>query len=807
MDITRLAACSTPKFLRGLFLSVFVMSSAAIVAWSRRTISRSGSAANWPSEPSELNYSSIQQPAAQPTRRSPWMMGAHWLLFGVIVILLAWLLVNVPRPRLAMSFVIVAAIVINRPRILAAAAIGLMIECALIFQSTPEIGELAVPTIQLLLAGFTFWMSMHLEWKDTRIPALPTLGARAPASVRLSQAHIGIFFLGLIALGELIRINAVPHVETVSLPVSIDMQVALLVTAIILIVIGLGHIRLPRCVPTIHWPTVLLVMGMIGLALAVRFWQLGERNRFFIDELFFADNIGLLRTWRNVSLLAPFDGVAAEPLLFPYWQSLTVAVFGRTLFGLRAASAIIGALTIGGMYVLGRILFDRKTALLAALLLATFPPHIHFSRIGLSEIAMTWFGTLALAFLARGVIHQRQFDFAVGGVMLGMTHYFHEGGKYLYTPLAAIWLLGVWALNWPRLSLKQLGLAGLACLLVALPIYTTLLATQKPLAARMVANEAGLSGEYWQQLFQSGNLWQHVFDHVLPPFLIYIQRWDLSLFYGGETPLVLGFLTPGLLLGAFYVLRRWNSPGPLLLILWVLATSLGNSLLVESAGAPRFVVVFPGLMLLAAVGIRYSLPLIWPDELNGSVPAALRRVYDRVRNFSPYIQPRNLALAALGIGFSILQVDYYFNEHLVIYNEQMRESWGYRDAQDAILRSLHFPPGTQIHIITRTDPPNLEFMRGVLRFMVDGLELNILRTEDFTPAYLAELNRQVDHAFYVGPYNAAAITLMREHFTLHPPQLSPYDLPPDDQFILYYAPGSTNVAGGSQDDIGIAAPP
>jgi hypothetical protein len=795
MDITKPAAYPTPKLPRWLFLSAVVMSGAALVAWWRRNSFRHEPVAiALPPVPEQTDL----PPIVPATPRRPQLIplirtGARWLLFGLIATFLAWLLVNSTGPNLAMALVIVAAIISNRPRILAAASIGMMIESAYSFQSASKLAQLDVPTVRMLLAGVTLWMSMNLEWKVTRIPALPAPVEGMFPRMRFSQAHVGIVLLGVVALAELIRINAAPHFNGQHILDPIDTQVGLLVASITLIVAGVGNVRLPRRLPAIHWPTVLLVTGIVALALVVRFWELGERNRFFIDELFFADNVHMLRHSRMVSLLAPYDVVAAEPLLYPYWQSLTVGLFGRNFVGLRAASAIIGSITIGGVYLLGRSLFDRKTAILAALLLATFPPHIHFSRIGLSEIAMTLFGTLALAFLARGVISKRSFDFALGGAMLGMTHYFHEGGKYLYTPLAVIWLLAVWVLYRPRLSRRHLAIAGLTCLLAALPIYTTLLAAQKPLAARMAVNDAGLAGDYWRQLLQGGDLWRHVVEHVLPPFLIYIQQWDGTLFYGGHTPLVLVFLVPALLLGAFYVLRRWNAPGPLLLILWVLATALGNSLLVESNNAARFVVVFPGIMLLVAIGIRYTLLLLWPDEASPRLPPTLRRLNDRVRQVSPLIQPFTLLLVIMGISFSIQQVDYYFNQHLDAFNEQTRESWGRRDAEDAVLRSVNFPPGTQIHIIWQSREPNIQVTRGMLNFMADGLEVNAIESKYLSPAYLNTLDRRVDHAFYVAHDNTRAVSLLRDIFTLLPPEMSPYGLPPNQQFILYYAPADAQV--------------
>jgi|FLYN01.1.fsa_nt_gi 4-amino-4-deoxy-L-arabinose transferase-like glycosyltransferase len=736
--------------------------------------------------PPQPTLSAVPAPPAQPTAL---MRLARWPLFILAALALAWVMVSIPRPYSAIALVVVIAIALNKSRVLAVGAVGLMIDSALTYRSVVHFWELQAPVLLMLLGAVALWATMQLDWRAARIPALPLPALPVSLSARWSELHVGLFLLGVIGLAELIWVNTFPLSTSQRIADSVDTQHLLLVTSISLIVAGLGRASLPRRLPAINWGIVLPVLAITLLGLAVRFWQLHYTTRFFIDEWFFANNIRYLWSWRYIPLTAPFDGVAAEPFLFQYWQSITVELFGRNFVGLRGASAIIGTLTIPAVYLLGRTLFDRKTALLGALLLATFPPHLHFSRIGLSEIAMAFFGAASFAFLARGVIANRRFDYALGGALLGMTHYFHEGGKYLFTPVAALWLAGVWLICRPSISLRNALYAALACALVALPIYTSLLAGQKSLAARMVDNGAGLNGAYWQQLFDSGDFREHLIQHVAPPFLIYVQRPDNTLFYAGGTPLMLAFVAPAFMLGLFYALRRWYRPGPMLLLLWVVATSLGNTLLVDSSNAARFVVAFPALMLLAAAGIRYTLPLIWPEQQEGE-----QKLEERAPLYARLLTVPNvqfLVMLALAVGIAAAQVDYYFNQHIPAYNQQFRNNWRHRDAQDAVLRSLDFPPGTQIHIISRGEIPNLNDTRHVLDFMASGLELNTLSAQDRTlPDYIASLDRSVDHAFYVDPSSTQVIELLRRHFELLPAQASPYDISPDHQYILYYAPAA-----------------
>jgi 4-amino-4-deoxy-L-arabinose transferase-like glycosyltransferase len=516
----------------------------------------------------------------------------------------------------------------------------------------------------------------------------------------------------------------------------------------------------------VNWRVVGAIGAIMLLAIGLRLWQLNISIHFLVDELSFTTGILNIRARDTTEILLPMEGTAAFPYIFAYWQSKGVEVLGRNLAGLRVASAVIGTLTIPALYGLAKALFDGKTALLAAFLLAVFPPHLHFSRIGLTEIASCLFGTLALAFLARGIISNRRLDYVIGGAMLGMTQYFHEGGRLLFTPLAVAWVIALFILWRPRARahFRDLIMAGLAAVIVALPIYYTLVARGLPLGARISAPNITLDSEYWRNMFASGDFSQHIRLHILDSLLVYVHQQDRTFFYNGQTGLVLLYLVPVLLLGVAFALWRWRAPGPCLLILWVLATSAGNSFLTETVTVPRYVVVFPALVLLVALGIRYTLLLILPG---------LQRA-------------QWLIAGGLAAVFAVLQVHYYFNEHLPIYNFAARDALPHRDGQDAILRSVKFPPGTQIHFISDS-PPNGHYTLGLMSFLTDDLTVEIITTEEFTPTYVNNLNLDVDHAFYVDEATGVFSLLLRGLFDVEAPVYGPFDLPHSQQFILYYA--------------------
>ncbi len=649
-----------------------------------------------------------------------------------------------------------------------------------------------------------------------------TTSSLSHTASRLTFVHWLAFALGVVYLALLAEISANLFQNPLFANVSHHIQFALFVVGVIFITWGLGGGRFRPHPKPVHaaflplsrqwrggWGVRISILLITLLAFAVRFYEIGDAVHHLVDEIHFSTAVAYfwIAPEFNVPLLAPFGSITAFPWLYPYLQFGAVNIFGRDLEGLRAVSAVMGTLTIPALYLLARTLFDRKTALLAALLLATFPPHMNFSRLGLNNTADPLFGTLALAFLARGLKDGRRMNFAIGGAAFGLTQYFYEGGRFLYLFLICLWLIWVILMgrrDWlesvrtgftnrwlirrflrrhaltdnaaqdtrvsaPPLHRMERGLGGevkrgiitflVTAALIAAPVYYTLYAHHKPFSPRM--DIVGVGGSYWMRAIASGG-GQTAQDHLLTPFLTFVYLPEQALYYGGQHPMILEVFVPLFLLGIAYALWRWRGPG-ILLLSWIALTCVGNSLMAYSAIYARYVVVFPALALLMALGLRAVVPLILPTWLNARLGAVL-------------MSGAALAIAAIQIGF-------YFGPHLQFYNQQIRPI---PDDEDALFRSVPFPPGTMIHLVTDEKIAD-SYVYGLLGYLADHLTVAIIHPNELTPEFFASLPRSVDHAFYVEPLDTATPPLLAQHFTLQPPAYSPFNVPREKQYVLYYA--------------------
>jgi mannosyltransferase len=125
----------------------------------------------------------------------------------------------------------------------------------------------------------------------------------------------------------------------------------------------------------------LSLIGILALALILRLVSLADHSLWY-DEAFavlFAEK-GLDAMLYGT--LTPVAGGAADihPLLYYTTLNLWMRVFGESPFAVRLLSVLLGLISIGLIYGIGRDLFSRETGLGAALITALAPFHIHYSQ-------------------------------------------------------------------------------------------------------------------------------------------------------------------------------------------------------------------------------------------------------------------------------------------------------------------------------------------------------------------------------------------------------------------------------------------
>jgi 4-amino-4-deoxy-L-arabinose transferase-like glycosyltransferase len=352
----------------------------------------------------------------------------------------------------------------------------------------------------------------------------------------------------------------------------------------------------------------------------------------------------------------PFaTGWYSVPTLSFLVAGIWMELFGATVAGVRALSALVGTASVLATYLLARRLAGEWVGWGAAVLVAFGHYGLHFSRLASNQIADALLGPLALYFLLRGLESRsdghpkgnRRLWMALAGLVLGLSWYTYFGAR-LMTVIVGLYLVGR-ALSEGSEFLDRHG-RGLVALAVGFALALW------PLALYYIAHPADFLSRYNQvSIFASGWLAQEMSLTGKSAATLLLQQFWKSVSAFNVTPDPTFWYRPGIPFldpasGVFFILGltvafwRVRRPGGGLLLLWFWAfILLGWTLTENPPSSQRGVGILPVVATLAALGITETLQAI------------LRLAGDRSR-FTVHAS----LYALLLIVISLLNLNFYF---------------------------------------------------------------------------------------------------------------------------------------------------
>ena len=302
------------------------------------------------------------------------------------------------------------------------------------------------------------------------------------------------------------------------------------------------------------------------------------------------------------------------PALYFVLQSLGIYLLGQTAAALRISSALAGALTVVALYWLARLIFNRRTAVIAALFLAVFHYHIHFSRIGLNNIWDGLFAILVLGGLAYGWKSGRCSGFQISGLALGLGHYFYVSIR-IFPLLILFWALIIFLIDRPQFKSRLAGLLILAftAFIVALPLNLYYLSHPAEYYAPL-QRVTIFNGWLEQEMINSGRPAAQIIARQILDSALGITNLPLRHWYNPGTPLLLAGAAGLFLLGLVWLLTRMKEL-TLLILLPLLAVVILGGFTVDSPASQRYIMAAPIAALLVALPLAVSSRLLiksWP---------------------------------------------------------------------------------------------------------------------------------------------------------------------------------------------------
>src|SRR3990167_5325693 len=161
---------------------------------------------------------------------------------------------------------------------------------------------------------------------------------------------------------------------------------------------------------------LILIAGLI-----LRIYKINQS--LWLDE---AINVTFVKNLNLKSLITEYSIGDFHPPLYHILMRGWILLFGTSEFSIRLPSVIFGLATVYVVYLIGRKLFEEKTALIAATLIATSPLHIYYSQEARMYMLAAFFTSLSVYFfvsIAKKETLIYWFGFVVSTVLMLYSDY------------------------------------------------------------------------------------------------------------------------------------------------------------------------------------------------------------------------------------------------------------------------------------------------------------------------------------------------------------------------------------------------
>ncbi|MGD8403880.1 MAG: glycosyltransferase family 39 protein [Anaerolineales bacterium] len=324
-------------------------------------------------------------------------------------------------------------------------------------------------------------------------------------------------------------------------------------------------------------------------------------------------------------------GVYTFPVASSLFQGWVMRFVGVNLWGWRFASVLAGTFTVIPLYLLAREWFDRRVAVIAALLMLTSPYYLSFARLGYNNSQALFPVVLCLYFWSLGYKRVSNLYYWLAGISAGLGFYTYPA-SWLGL-VTVIIVMAVFTII-RRIQVRQASIAiaifVAAITVTALPriVYGASSDNPEPLFYKMVetsfvsnfygsayyspeelhpngdgqllgSNEIFYAPDIYRKLLTRSTV--RTLTALFDPFLV-TEHFMVTNFAGGFLAAI------GLALGLSFSLCTIKQTRSILLLTWLLAGLFFLSII--AAFPPRhthLVTIIPVLALLSAVGFIASL--------------------------------------------------------------------------------------------------------------------------------------------------------------------------------------------------------
>ncbi|MBC7074455.1 glycosyltransferase family 39 protein, partial [Candidatus Parcubacteria bacterium] len=213
--------------------------------------------------------------------------------------------------------------------------------------------------------------------------------------------------------------------------------------------------------------------AIFALALFFRFYKLKDLPPgLYPDVAIYANDAFYTLKTKNFKVF--YEENNGREGLWMWILAIFFKIFGTNVFVIKASCAILGVLTVFGIYLLTKSLYEKEgLALFSSFLLAISFWHVNFSRIGFRVITWPLISSFAFYFLIEGLKTLKTKFFILAGIFFGLGFYTYTSFRLSVFVLPFL-LFPFWQkykkLNLTKKAFFSLFLFLLVTFFVALPI-------------------------------------------------------------------------------------------------------------------------------------------------------------------------------------------------------------------------------------------------------------------------------------------------------------------------------------------------
>lgn len=381
----------------------------------------------------------------------------------------------------------------------------------------------------------------------------------------------------------------------------------------------------------IFTPDILFIAVLVLLfALAVRIYRIMDAGITWDEPVYVKTAIYYIEYIPKYTFFnsASWQLNNEQPPMAKFIYALVIKIFNELTYGLgtfqvaRYASALMGALTCAIVFLIGREIYDKRTGILAGLILALLPVMVAHSQIAALDSPLTMFFSLAIfLFLIAMKTGDRRY-YVAAAVAMGLTIDTKLNGALVLPIAALMYVIYIYTAKKP--------LVPKALLKPALEFVAIVAATTVLLWPWLWADFGTLVHDPLKPLITTLSHWNYTPHEYFLGVLQQAPIYYLPVYFLVTTPLLVLALCA---IGGYYTIKG-RDPYHLGILLWlIIPFSYGLFALVQD-GTRYIVMIFPAVALLGAFGlstmvtrVRQAWPRLGDERTPFTVASAILVVY------------------------------------------------------------------------------------------------------------------------------------------------------------------------------------